>query len=104
MSETLTDLPTIDVRLLPPQERHPKIFAMLEALTPKMGMLLVSDHDPVPLRRHIALHFSGCSIGWCWKKGRMSGAPRSAGFPIPAALAPVIEQPSKGGRPCLCRD
>ena len=59
MSETLTDLPTIDVRLLPPQERHPKIFAMLEALTPKTGMLLISDHDPVPLRRHIALHFSG---------------------------------------------
>jgi uncharacterized protein (DUF2249 family) len=59
MSETLADLPMIDVRLLPPHERHAKIFAMLEALTPKTAMLLVSDHDPGLLRRHIASHFSG---------------------------------------------
>ncbi len=104
MTETLTNLPTIDVRLLPPQERHPKIFAMLEALTPKMGMLLVSDHDPVPLRRHIACISPACSSGWRWRKGRMSGAPKSAGFPIPAVPAPGIEQTSKGGRRCPCRD
>lgn len=58
MTQTANDLPTIDVRLLPPAERHPRIFAMLEALSPHSAMVLVSDHDPVPLRRHLALHFS----------------------------------------------
>lgn len=58
MTQTAKDLPTIDVRLLPPAERHPRIFAMLEALSPHSSMVLVSDHDPVPLRRHLTLHFS----------------------------------------------
>jgi uncharacterized protein (DUF2249 family) len=59
MSNPLSDLPTIDVRMIAPHERHPKIFAMLEALTPKSAMLLLSDHDPLPLRRHLDLHYSG---------------------------------------------
>jgi uncharacterized protein (DUF2249 family) len=59
MPDKLIDLPAIDVRLLPPQERHPRVFAMLDAMPPKSAMLLISDHDPVPLRRHLAQHFSG---------------------------------------------
>jgi uncharacterized protein (DUF2249 family) len=41
---------TLDVRQLPPRERHPLIFSKLDAL-PKGGTLvLVNDHDPKPLR------------------------------------------------------
>lgn len=59
MSENSEAYPSIDVRTLPPHERHPRIFAMLDALTPKTSMLLTSDHDPVPLRRHLDMLYSG---------------------------------------------
>ena len=57
MSSPISEMPTIDARLIPPAERHPRIFAMLEALPPRGSMQLVTDHDPAPLRRHLALHF-----------------------------------------------
>lgn len=39
----------IDVREIPPRERHPKIFAMFAALSPGESFELVNDHDPKPL-------------------------------------------------------
>lgn len=41
---------TLDVRTLPPRERHPLIFARLDALADGEALLLLNDHDPRPLR------------------------------------------------------
>ncbi|WP_440990264.1 DUF2249 domain-containing protein [Haloarchaeobius baliensis] len=39
----------IDVRELPPQQRHPKIHDAFERLDPGEALTLVNDHDPKPL-------------------------------------------------------
>jgi len=40
---------TIDVRTIPPRERHPAIFRRFDALGPGQAFELVNDHDPRPL-------------------------------------------------------
>lgn len=40
----------LDVRPLPPAQRHARIFARLDALAPGEELLLFNDHDPKPLR------------------------------------------------------
>ncbi|BAU47934.1 hemerythrin [Sulfurifustis variabilis] len=40
---------TIDVRTIPPRERHPLIFNTFGQLAPGQALLLVNDHDPKPL-------------------------------------------------------
>ena len=40
---------TLDIRPLPPAQRHPLIFERFEALTPGESFILVNDHDPKPL-------------------------------------------------------
>jgi len=40
----------IDVREIPPRERHPQIFDRYAALRPGEGFELRNDHDPKPLR------------------------------------------------------
>ena len=39
---------TIDVRTIPPRERHPLIFTTFDALQPGECVILVNDHDPKP--------------------------------------------------------
>lgn len=39
----------LDVRDLPPRERHPKIFQLFAQLAEGEGFVLVNDHDPKPL-------------------------------------------------------
>ena len=43
----------IDVRTIPPRDRHPLIFEQLDALAPGTSLRLVNDHDPKPLRYQI---------------------------------------------------
>ena len=45
----MTDTNTVDVRQVPPPERHPLIFQSFEALLPGESFILVNDHDPKPL-------------------------------------------------------
>ncbi len=40
---------TLDIRTLPPIQRHPLIFSQFEALETGQGFVLVNDHDPKPL-------------------------------------------------------
>ncbi len=40
----------LDVRIIPPREKHPAIFSTFGALEPGAAFVLVNDHDPVPLR------------------------------------------------------
>jgi uncharacterized protein (DUF2249 family) len=54
---------TIDVRPMPPRERHATIFNTWEALPPGDGILLVNDHDPLPLYYQFAVEHQG---GFRW--------------------------------------
>ena len=40
----------LDVRPIPPREKHPTIFRTFDALTPGQEMVIINDHDPRPLR------------------------------------------------------
>lgn len=48
-----TTRPILDVRLLPPSERHARIFALLDEMAPGDEFILVNDHDPKPLRYQV---------------------------------------------------
>ncbi|HLB02832.1 MAG TPA: DUF2249 domain-containing protein [Nitrospiria bacterium] len=39
----------VDVRHIPPAQRHSLIFQTFEALQPGEAFILVNDHDPKPL-------------------------------------------------------
>jgi Uncharacterized conserved protein len=41
---------TLDVRALPPRERHERIFESIDALKTGDTLRLVNDHDPLPVR------------------------------------------------------
>lgn len=41
---------TLDVRSIPPGQRHAQIFGRFDALAPGEAFELVNDHDPKPLR------------------------------------------------------
>ena len=43
-------LPQLDVRVIPPREKHPAIFSAFDGLEPGAAFVLVNDHDPFPLR------------------------------------------------------
>lgn len=46
----MTNIETImDVRDIPPRERHPRIFSTFDDLPPDGAFVLVNDHNPVPL-------------------------------------------------------
>lgn len=40
---------TLDVRFLPPRDKHPTIFRLLNALGPGESLRIINDHDPLPL-------------------------------------------------------
>jgi uncharacterized protein (DUF2249 family) len=39
----------LDIRTIPPAQRHPLIFEQFEALNTDESFILVNDHDPKPL-------------------------------------------------------
>ncbi len=41
--------PDLDLREMPPQERHPRIHDAFEALDSGETLVIVNDHDPKPL-------------------------------------------------------
>jgi len=45
----MTQQPEIDVRVLPPGDRHERVFAAFDALPSGGGFVLISDHYPKPL-------------------------------------------------------
>lgn len=40
----------LDIRIVPPREKHPAIFRTFDALEPGQSFTLINDHDPAPLR------------------------------------------------------
>ncbi len=43
------ELKRLDIRPVPPREKHPTIFAAFDALKNGEVFQLVNDHDPMPL-------------------------------------------------------
>ena len=54
---------TIDVRAVPPRDRHPRIFDAFDALAPGDGFELVNDHDPKPLYHQLRAE-RGAALDW----------------------------------------
>lgn len=40
----------LDIRVVPPREKHPTIFRTFDSLEPGEEFTLINDHDPFPLR------------------------------------------------------
>lgn len=84
---------TIDVREIPPYERHSKIFSCFNALRPGEALQLVNDHDPRPLHSQFQV-VSGGSFSWdyleagprVWRvrigKVQTGGSSEAAGKPV----------------------
>lgn len=49
MSHTTDAIKIVDVRPVPPAQRHPMIFSTFDGLQPGQSFVLVNDHDPKPL-------------------------------------------------------
>lgn len=63
MSETTKTPAELDVRVIPPREKHPTIFQTFLALQPGESFILVNDHDPMPLRYQFEFQYPG-KFGW----------------------------------------
>lgn len=44
----------LDVRVIPPRDKHPTIFRTFDELASGQALLLINDHDPRPLRYQLA--------------------------------------------------
>ncbi len=55
----------IDVRNIPPYQRHQQIFAQVDALQVGQALQIVNDHDPVPLRRQLESRSPG-QLQWAY--------------------------------------
>ncbi len=49
MSNEQATKTTVDVREIPPPQRHPLIFGTFDGLASGEALMLVNDHDPKPL-------------------------------------------------------
>lgn len=47
MSQPIVEL---DVRVIPPRDKHPTIFRTFDGLKTGQAMVIINDHDPRPLR------------------------------------------------------
>ncbi len=57
--------PVLDVRTIPPRERHPLIFATFNGLQPGQAFILVNDHDPKPLYYQLSAERPG-TFDWTY--------------------------------------
>lgn len=49
----------LDVRQIPPPQKHPTIFQTFESLSPGQSFILINDHDPKPLYYQFANEHQG---------------------------------------------
>ncbi|TAK47596.1 MAG: DUF2249 domain-containing protein [Xanthobacteraceae bacterium] len=54
---------TVDVRQIPPRDKHPVIFNTFLNLAPGQHFILVNDHDPKPLHYHFQAEYEG-AFAW----------------------------------------
>jgi uncharacterized protein (DUF2249 family) len=53
----------LDVRVIPPREKHPTIFSRVDALKAGDSLVIINDHDPRPLKYQLDAEHPG-SYGW----------------------------------------
>jgi uncharacterized protein (DUF2249 family) len=44
----------LDVRVIPPRDKHPAIFRTFDSLATGESMVIINDHDPRPLKFQFA--------------------------------------------------
>ena len=49
----------LDVRVIPPRDKHPTIFRTFDALANGDAMVIVNDHDPRPLKYQFSAERAG---------------------------------------------
>ncbi|MCC6956899.1 MAG: DUF2249 domain-containing protein [Anaerolineales bacterium] len=59
----MSDNNELDIRSIPPINRHPMIFDRFERLQPGEGFVLINDHDPKPLYYQFQAELTG-KFGW----------------------------------------
>jgi len=80
----------VDVRTLPPAERHPLVFSTFHGLATGQAMELVNDHDPRPLH---ARFMTDLASAFAWD--RIEEGPDTWRVRITK-----LESPAAGGRCC----
>lgn len=55
----------LDIRAIPPRERHPMIFSTFAQLNAGQAMELVNDHDPQPLHHQFQADLPG-KFSWTY--------------------------------------
>lgn len=56
----------LDVRVIPPREKHPTIFSNFDKLASGDTLVIINDHDPRPLRYQLAAERPD-SFGWTYE-------------------------------------
>ncbi len=57
----------LDVRKIPPPEKHPRIFQQFEELAEGEDFVLVNDHDPKPLYYQFLAERNG-TFSWVYEE------------------------------------
>lgn len=57
----------LDVRIIPPREKHPAIHARLNELNVGDALTIVNDHDPRPLRFELQADYPE-RYGWEYRE------------------------------------
>ena len=53
----------LDVRIIPPRDKHPRIFQTFDSLKSGEILLIINDHDPMPLKYQFEVERQG-KYGW----------------------------------------
>ena len=54
-----TKVKTLDIRVIPPRDKHPTFFKLFDELTAGQGFELINDHDPRPLYYQLGVERPG---------------------------------------------
>lgn len=57
----------LDVRPIPPREKHPSIFRAFDGLASGQSLMLINDHDPAPLRYQLMAERPG-TFDWHYRE------------------------------------
>ena len=99
-----TDVQTIDVRIIPSREKHPRIFAALAELGQGEKLEIINDHDPKPLWYQLEMESPG-QFSWTYLEegpevwriaiARIAGTPAPRPKPQADPSLPVTEAPRR---------
>lgn len=90
---------TIDVRQIPPRDRHPLIFSSFEALQPGQALQLVNDHDPKPLHAQFEDRCAG-AFEWTYLQAGPALWRVQIGKPAASAVPVAADSCCSGGACC----